>query len=90
MERFTKKAARTAFKRLIHCIGGEVAKSYNDVGKYELDENFEYGGFVINRISNKDGGVSCPFGYLRRNCREFWESCSFAMDSIRETKRCGK
>lgn len=82
MDRYTRKDAEASFTRLITAIGGRVATAYNDVGAYRLDWNGTYGGGVIERVSNPQGGVSQPFGMQRRNAREFCDAVRFAMDVL--------
>lgn len=81
-DRYTRKDAEAAFTRLISAIGGRVATSYKDVGAYRLDWNGTYGGGNIELIINDGGGVSQPFGMMRRNAREFCESVNFAMHAV--------
>jgi hypothetical protein len=79
MDRYTKNDAAAAFNRLVEMIGGRVAEKYNDVGAYRLDHAGVYGGFVIERIVNDGGGVSRPFGDMRRPAREFCYTINFAL-----------
>lgn len=79
--------AEVAFDRLIHHMGCRVAVDYKDVGAYRLDWNAVYGGGNIERIVTDTGGVTQPFGMMRRNAKEFCVSARFAMDAIDELKR---
>lgn len=86
-ERYTRKDATAAFNRLIETIGGRIATDYNDVGAYRLDWNATYGGGIIERISNPQGGVSQPFGHMRMNAREFYFAVHLAINAMDEAKR---
>jgi hypothetical protein len=49
------------------------------VGAWTLDENFTYGGYVIEEIHNEGGGITQPFGGTRHNTREFCDMVRFAL-----------
>jgi hypothetical protein len=53
------------------------------VGAWTLDCNPTYGGYVIEEIANEGGGVTQPFGSMRRNAREFCDAVYFAENAIR-------
>ena len=92
-ERYTKKDAEAAFLRLLKATGNREAKSYNDVGGWQLDYNGVYGGFVIHEISNEHGAVSEPFSSERRNAREFCDVVRFtlrALENIRAIDHQGR
>lgn len=52
------------------------------VGAWSLDYNGVYGGFVVHEMFNDGGGVSEPFGSMRRNAREFCAAARFALDAL--------
>src|SRR5438046_873108 len=56
------------------------------VGAWSLDHNSVYGGFVIHEIFNAGGGVSEPFGSMRRSAREFCDAVYFAENALRAAK----
>lgn len=53
------------------------------VGAWSLDYNPVYGGFVIEEMHNAGGGVSQPFGSMRRTAREFCDAVYFAENALR-------
>jgi hypothetical protein len=85
MERITRGQVEGIFKHFIKAIGGEVGAF--TVGKYYLDYNGVYGGYVVNKIVNKGGGVSCPFGHNRHKAAAMWDILRFAIDAIEEKER---
>jgi hypothetical protein len=56
------------------------------VGAWGLDYNPTYGGFVIEEIFNEGGGVSQPFGSMRRSARDFCDAVYFAENALRAAK----
>jgi hypothetical protein len=56
------------------------------VGCWMLDHNSVYGGFVIHEMYNEGGGVSEPFGGMRRTAREFCDAVYFAENALRAAK----
>ena len=80
MERITKKMIEIRFDRFVELTGQRKANSYNDVGGVYLDNNGVYGGYVINRVINDKGGVSCPYGHNRRKTRDMFETLCFVCD----------
>jgi len=84
MERITQKQVRQIFKAFCEQMGFRIAKSFNDLYAMRLDYNSVYGGYVIEKICNEHGGVSCPFGHARRSAREMTGCMFFAMDLARE------
>jgi hypothetical protein len=56
------------------------------VGAWTLDHNSIYGGYVIHEMYNEGGGVSEPFGGMRRNARDFCDAVYFAENALRATK----
>jgi len=56
------------------------------VGAWMLDHNSVYGGFVIEEMYNTGGGVTQPFGSMRRNAREFCDAVYFAENALRAAK----
>lgn len=69
--RYTKADAQRAFERLLEAANARPAQSRNDVGGWLLDYNSIYGGYVVTEVMSEPGGISNPFGYKRRNAREF-------------------
>lgn len=90
MDRYTRKDAEKAFERLVKAIGGRIAVDYKDVGAYRLDWNATYGGGNIEMIANDKGGVSQPFGMMRRNAREFCDAVRFATDALAHAEKAPK
>lgn len=100
-ERYTRKDAERYFAMLMRTIGGQYdandpyasGKRGEDgvwrgvIGQYCLDYAGLYGGFCINRTVNEAGGVTRPYGNLRRNARAFCEAIRFAVDVAEEMKR---
>lgn len=84
--RYTRKSVESVFDLLLETIGGRRAASYKDVGAYQLDYNSLYGGYVIHRIVNDNGGVSTPFGLERCSAREFVARVAFLRDGIAEKR----
>ena len=78
MPRITKKDVEKQFERFLEALGGKLATSYKDVGGFELDCNFVYGGYCINQIYNEGGAISKPFGSQRFRTSEFYEQLGFA------------
>lgn len=78
--RTTKKEVEAVFKQFCEDNDFKIAESAVDVGGYTLDYAACYGGYVINRISNDGGGVSQPFGYMRRGAKELVDCLRFAND----------
>ena len=78
-ERTTKSMVLAQVDRLMKMLGGHWAKSFRDVGGWELDYNAIYGGYVIHTIYNEAGAVDAPFGDIRRNAREMYDTIYFAM-----------
>jgi hypothetical protein len=56
------------------------------VGAWSLDYNPIYGGYVIHEMGNVGGGVSEPFGGMRRNAREFCDAVYFTENALRAAK----
>lgn len=63
--RTTKNQIESAFALFCKVAGFRKATTFNDVGALELDYNPVYGGYVIDRIENDGGAVSCPFTEYR-------------------------
>ncbi len=62
---------------------GARVRNLAAVGAWSLDHNSVYGGFVIHEMMNVGGGVSEPFGSMRRNAREFCDAVYFAENALR-------
>ena len=82
MQRYTKKDAVKAFELLCGYLGKRLATTWNDVGGWQLDHNAVYGGYVVQEIVSKGGGISHPFGHSRRNAREFCDAVRFVRDAL--------
>ena len=82
-DRITKADVERRFESFLNATNRRKAKTGSDVGGYYLDYNPTYGGYVINRIVNKGGGVSNPFGMTRRSGRELIDAMGFALNSKR-------
>lgn len=82
-----KKAVEGMFKVFVKTIGGRVAESYNDEGAYRLDYVACYGGYNIEQIHNKAGGVDQPFGSTRRKPTEMWDTLHFAVRALEQYQR---
>ncbi len=89
MELITKSMVEAAFARLCKVMGHKVAESYQDVGAWRVDYVGCYGGYVVERIDNSSGGVSHPFGIIRRNAREMYQAMHFAIDAVEYKERAG-
>jgi hypothetical protein len=68
-------------------MDGRIATSYNDVGAYRLDHNGIYGGWNIEEIVTDGGGIRHPFGAMRRNNRDMYDTLHFASDALWEKAR---
>ena len=86
MDRYTRKDAEAAFDNLCAATGHRKATSYNDVGAWELDAVPQYGGYVINQISNLASGVTCPLGDTRHGARDFCRMVYFAIRVLEVSK----
>ena len=82
MERGTKAQVDRVFARLLEVLGKRLAKSYKDVGGWQLDYNPTYGGYMIEEIHNDKGGVCTPMGQRRMPAREFHEALHFAISAV--------
>lgn len=59
--RTSRKEVEAVFKNWLLVTGLKQSKSYDDVGGYSLDYAPCYGGYDIERVCNKSGGVSMVF-----------------------------
>ena len=80
LARLMKKQAGDCWKRTKK---GNKAK----IGCWELDCNSVYGGCVIEEMVNEGGGVSTPFGSMRRKPTSFCETINFAIRALEYKKR---
>lgn len=80
--KYTKTEVQGMFRRLVKACGKELGPILiNDnadgvdhfPGGWILDYNSIYGGYVIEQ-EEESGGISHPFGSLRRNAREMYLS----------------
>jgi hypothetical protein len=74
MTRYTEKDAKTCFVRITAMQGKRIAKSWNEVGAWQLDCNTTYGGCSIEQIANKSGGVHTVTNRLppKQFCEAVW------------------
>ena len=86
MERITKKDVESLFAHFLEVTNRKPARTYNDVGGYWIDYKGFYGGWVIERISNTGGGVSCPFGMRRLSTTEMYNALHFALNTAGEKR----
>ena len=70
MKRVTKKEVQGMFNRLCKAIKKLAGENYQEL---TLDHIACYGGYVIEQEC-ENGGVSNPFGSVRRNAREMYLS----------------
>lgn len=76
--RYSKRAVVSSFKTLarLYKKSTEPWKKVGDkwianVGAWQLSHSPLYGGFVVEELYNKEGGITHPFGPMRRSPREF-------------------
>jgi len=62
------------------------SENHARVGAWTLDHNAIYGGYVIEEMYNEGGGVSQPFGSMRRSARDFCDAVAFAENALRAAK----
>ena len=79
MKRITKKHVAGIFEEYLKITGRRHAQSISDAGGYRLDYNSAYGGYNVEKVSNENGGVSCPFGSCRMRPQEMWNAINFAL-----------
>lgn len=93
--RYTKKDVGGCASRLADDLGKKFGACWTRkdgklqavVGCWSVDYNPTYGGAVIEEIVNTGGGVTHPFGSMRRKAREFCDTTRFAQDAIRLYKK---
>lgn len=78
-KKYTKADAESAFTALALACGKRVATSYNDVGAWRLHYEATGGGYNIEEIIGTHGSVCHPLGRRRRDAREFYGLCWFAI-----------
>jgi len=83
--RTTRKEVEGVFRLWLSAINGREAKSYNDVGGYQLDNNPVYGGYRVERIGNEHGGVADTFT-TRLSAYYFVTALRVSMRSIEEMR----
>ena len=86
-ERTTKSQILSSFQHYLDAIGKRPARSYDDVGGWELDFNPTYGGYVIYEVANTGGGQRHPLGSSRMKPSVFYDALWFATRSIEAGKR---
>lgn len=74
-DRYTKRHAEAAFLRLVDALGPAPAGQH-----WALDH--APGGYVVELVKDQGGGVSQPFGWQRRNAREFVTTVRFLTDAL--------
>jgi hypothetical protein len=85
--RYTKSEVRGMFSRLVKAMGKK-----EDGGNYNglvLDYAPIYGGYVIEELG-PEGGISHPFGSLRRSAKEMYLSMymtALALEDIKYQKQ---
>lgn len=94
-ERYTRKDAEAAFRRLCKVTGHQESLTYSDhrAGDWVLDYTGCYGGFVIEEYLDTDTGrITHPLGSERRTTREFCDAVRFAIRAIEalETSNMGR
>lgn len=72
MERISKKDIHNLFEVVTQGLGKTISNASGNIGEWYLDYYSIGGGYVINELVNKAGGVKCPFGYNRMKIREFY------------------
>jgi len=80
----TRKQVNNVFIQFVKSINGEVAQSYNDVDKYELDHNDQ--GYQIVQITNAQGGQHQPFGGCRYKPSQIIDLMQFSIKAIEVSK----
>ena len=89
------KPVEVVFRRFAKAMGRKVGrytrlksgKLKANIGNWSLDYNSVYGGYVIEEMYNKSGGVSQPFGSRRHSANQLIVMMRFAMDSLGAKKR---
>lgn len=79
MANINKNNVEKMFARLCEALGKTIGTA---TGDWRLDYNSTYGGFVIEEITGDGGTVSHPLGHSRRNTREFYNACHFAIMAL--------
>jgi hypothetical protein len=87
--RATRTEVNEVFKLFCEAIGKRVAETWNDTGTWTLDYAKEYGGYVIQEITNERGAVEMPLGHQRFSPTELVERMRFALRWLeqKDTKR---
>lgn len=92
--RISKKAVRSMFIRLLKSTGkSETPLWINDgrdnlvkeIGGWSLDYAPIYGGYVIEQ-EEENGGISHPFGFVRRSAREMYLSLQMTVKALEMIK----
>lgn len=90
-DRYGRKDAERCGRRLAEAVGkekdfGKCWRRKNGieakVGCWRLDYNPVYGGAVIEEIHTVGGGITQPFGMMRRKPREFCDAVDMAIKAI--------
>lgn len=75
MDRYTRRDAERAFERLVYALADPPEGKH-----WTLD--YAPGGYVVELVDNVTGGVSQPFGPMRRNARDFVQAVRFLTDAM--------
>lgn len=84
--RTSKKEVTSIFDLWLVAVKGRKAKTYGDVGGYCLNYNSVYGGYNIERIVNKHGGVTVVLDQ-RMTIEPFVYALRMSMRTIEEMRR---
>lgn len=96
MDRYTRKDAEIALKRLGTVMGKQVGNCWfknregkwiSNVGCWNLDYNPIYGGCVVTEIYNEGGAITHPFGSMRRSPREFYDAIWMTIRGIEMSRK---
>lgn len=74
--------AEAAFDRLCRALKKRKAIAYNDVGGWSLDYADCYGGFNVEEVGTKTGGVRHPLGDRRMSADEFERCVDFLREAV--------
>lgn len=90
-DRYTKKDAEQCAGYLAKKLNKKFGKCYHqdsdgkwkyDLGCWDVNDNSDYGGAVIEEINNDRGSVTDPFGSTRMKPEQFCKATNFAEKAI--------
>jgi hypothetical protein len=81
-DRITRKDLDNALSLFCKRGGFRLAESYSDIEGLQFSHDL--GGWNVEKIVSKGGGVSQPFGAMRRTTRDMFETLHFAADALWE------